>query len=298
MVRSAPSSALTDHTTKQLADLRVITHNIRYATETPFKGEELWPIRRPKLCSQLVFNSIAIPTTFICLQEVLHLQLVDILESLNASSPQKEWECIGVGRDDGKQAGEYSPIFYRRTIWKLLEWKTVWLSETPTKPSKGWDAASIRIVTIGIFMHIHSGEHVLVMSTHFDDQGAKSRQESAKLILATIKSETETHKFSTVVLAGDFNSPPGDGAYQTMTGSQSNMVDTSTLVPEDQHYGNVLTFTSFGYVDNDPSRIDFIFLRKGDGVLCRTFAVLANRFDDGVYLSDHRAVVIDLQLGG
>jgi hypothetical protein len=88
--------------------IRVITHNIRYATQNPFKGEELWPIRCPLLCSELVFNSNN-PATFICLQEVLHSQLVDILHSLNKSATTKSpdsWSYIGVGRDDGKMAGE------------------------------------------------------------------------------------------------------------------------------------------------------------------------------------------------
>ena len=278
--------------------IRVITHNIRYATQSPFQGEERWPVRCPLLCSALIFNS-NYPETFICLQEVLHEQLLNILESLNKSTGTPggdSWSYIGVGRDDGKMAGEYSPIFYRPAIWRLDHWETRWLSETPTIPSKGFDASSVRIVTIGHFVHIKTGEQVLVLSTHLDDQGHQSRRESAKIILESIRSTTTTRPVSAVLLGGDFNSPPDDEAYQIMTSTDSIMEDVGAQVPRAKHYGNEMTFTSFGYVDNKPSRIDFIFCRKGDRVTYQTYAVLANRFDDGIYHSDHRACVADLLL--
>lgn len=276
--------------------IRVITHNIRYATEAPFKGEERWPVRCPRLCSELVFNSTSIPETFICLQEVLHSQLLDISASLNESASEKAWQYIGVGRDDGKQAGEYSPIFYRSSIFQLKAWRTVWLSETPEKPSKGWDAASIRIATVGLFEHSATGKNVLIMNTHFDNEGIRSREESAKIILDLIDSEAKSKDFSGVLLAGDFNSPTDDPAYQVMTAPDSSMEDVGVKVPKERRYGNETTFTSFGHVDNIPARIDFVFSRKSDGLRYNTYAVLANRFDDGVYLSDHRACVADLQV--
>ncbi|TVY71335.1 hypothetical protein LSUE1_G008616 [Lachnellula suecica] len=262
-------------------DIRVITHNIRYATESPFEGEERWPIRSPRLCSELIFNSTSIPETFICLQEVLHTQLVDVLFSLNESAPGNEWGYIGVGRDDGKHAGEYSPIFYRTSIWAVKRWRTVWLSETPSKPSKGWDAGNPRIVTVGVFQHAKTGKQVLVMNTHLDNKGVRSREESAKIILNVVESETKTVDPSAVLLAGDFNSPPDDGAYQVMTGPNSAMEDVGVKISVRRRYGNEMTFTSFGHVDNDPSRIDFIFSRKSDHLKYKTYAVLANRFDDG-----------------
>jgi len=92
--------------------MRIITHNIRYATKSPFKGKEPWPIRCPLLCSELVFNSEE-QETFIFPQEVLHSQLVKILRSLNKSIStyrQDPWSYIGVGRDNGKATSEFPPI--------------------------------------------------------------------------------------------------------------------------------------------------------------------------------------------
>ncbi|KAI9055632.1 hypothetical protein LZ554_000576 [Drepanopeziza brunnea f. sp. 'monogermtubi'] len=281
---------------KSAIDIRILTHNIRYATESPFRGEELWKVRCPRLCSELVFNS-AEPSTFICLQEVLHSQLLDVHSALNGSKTSDgEWAYIGIGRDDGKEAGEYSPIFYRPSIWQLKSWETKWLSPTPNVPSKGWDAGNPRIVTIGLFIHVESGRKVSVLCTHLDNEGSRSRRESVKIILEAIGSLTMCEDPSTILLAGDFNSPPDDDAYQIMTSPDSSMEDICLQMPESKRYGDEMTFTSFGYVDNDPVRIDFIFSRKGDRVTYRSYAVLANRFDDGVYLSDHRACVADVVL--
>jgi len=279
--------------------LRILTHNIRYATTAPFKGEELWSVRRPRLCAELVFTSKNPRATFICLQEVLHSQLLDIHAALKES--EDSWSYIGVGRDDGKHAGEYSPVFYQSAIWQLEGWKTFWLSETPTRPSKGWDAASTRIVTIGVFIHRVSGEKVVIMNTHLDDQGTESRAQSARLILKLVK-EIEAPQSSNptpLLLAGDLNSPPDDEAYQIIdrrSNTESGMMDIKQLISQDRRYGNDMTFTSFGYVDSEPSRIDFLFLNESKLLVPHTFAVLENKFDDGVYLSDHRAVVADLSL--
>lgn len=293
---SLSNDASESRTSRGAVDLRIITHNIRYATVSPFQGEELWRVRCQRLCSELVFNSTE-PSTFICLQEVLHSQLVDVHTSLNGSKTSAgEWSYIGVGRDDGKEAGEYSPIFYRPSIWKLKSWETRWMSETPDVPSKGWDAGSIRIVTIGTFVHIQTGQKVVILCTHFDNEGSRSRRESSKIILAAIDRLAKSEDPSSILLAGDFNSPPDDDAYQIMTSPDSAMEDICVQIPKEKRYGDEMTFTSFGYVDNFPVRIDFIFSRKGDKVIYRTYGVLSNRFDDGVYLSDHRACIADILL--
>jgi endonuclease/exonuclease/phosphatase family metal-dependent hydrolase len=277
--------------------IRVISHNIRYATQSPFKGEKPWPIRRPRLCAELTFHSLH-PESFICLQEVLHSQLEEIHESLNKEmDPCALWQRIGVGRDDGKAAGEFGPIFYRPAVWDLAGWKTVWLSETPERPSKGWDAALPRIVTIGFFQHKATQRRVVVMNTHFDHQGVRARAMSAKLILKLVEEHQAVQASSAampVLLAGDFNSTPDDAAYQIMTDPASVMVDVRDSIPKGKRYGHQMTFTSFGELP--PSIIDFIFSNKNDVCLARSYGVLENRFDDGIYVSDHRAVVGDFLL--
>ncbi|KAB8077054.1 Endonuclease/exonuclease/phosphatase [Aspergillus leporis] len=294
--------------------LRILTHNIRYATKSPFKEERPWEERKQPLLNELRYNTRN-QDAFICLQEVLHNQLVDILSRLNvkqstvsAKTEDNTWAYIGVGRDDGHEAGEYSAIFYRPSVWQLRHWETVWLSETPDVPSKSWDAASIRIVTIGVFTHHTSRRTILAMNTHLDDQGSRSRFEAAHIILRKINEyRTGEHKdiISGVFLTGDLNSQETQEAYSVLTGPESPLVDAAKKINQAEHYGNHLTWTGFGYEEEDPSRIDYILLgpgpvnvlnNEGQPWKVEGYSVLANRFDDGVFNSDHRAVVVDVGL--
>lgn len=281
---------------------RILTHNIRFATSSLFQGERPWPDRRQPLLNELLYNTRNLDA-FICLQEVLHSQLIDILSGLNHSSEEQEWAYVGVGRDDGQNAGEYSPIFYRPVTWQLRHWENVWLSQTPTVPSKGWDASSIRIVTIGIFTHRASGHTVLAMNTHLDDKGSRSRLEAAPMILQKIQEYNKSDcssLISGVFLTGDLNSEEHQEAYQALTAVGSPLTDTATMVDINEHYGDRLTWTGFGHEVEHPSRLDYIFLGPSPtGRLPWTvqgYAVLSNRFEDGVYNSDHRAVVTDVVL--
>ena len=291
--------------------IRLLTHNIRYASDSPFEGEEKWSVRSPRIISELRFHTAHCSASFICLQEVLHHQLLDILSNLN-DDDKNTWAYIGVGRDDGKEAGEYSPIFYQPAIWVLQFYKTVWLSETPDRPSRGWDAASTRILTIGKFQHRESGKKIVAMNTHLDDQGSQSRLEAAKLILEQVFNMTDaTHdsRSCPVFLAGDFNSEPTEEAYKTITGEGSPFSDLHQIVPDKRMYGDYNTFTGFGFESEPPKRIDFLFVnyrppKYTSQAECDAtpwhivgYGVLANRFEDGIYSSDHRAVVGDLLLG-
>lgn len=282
--------------------VRVITHNVRYAPKSLSKGEEPWPIRKPGVVNALRFHTTHCPEAFICLQEVLYGQLMDILSLLNRTA--EEWTYIGVGRDDGKEAGEYSPILYRPAVWDLREWKTVWLSETPKRPSKGWDAACIRILTVGKFRHRQSRKQVIAMNTHLDHQGSRSRLEAAKMIMKEV--EVMSHQAGRAdiptVLTGDFNSEPTEEAYLYLK-EKSPMADVQGLVPAGDRYGHQNTFTGFTPTEK-PARIDFIFIKAGgqshsqdarEPWAVRNYGVLANLYDDGVYSSDHRAVVADLE---
>ncbi|KAG5979401.1 hypothetical protein E4U55_005196 [Claviceps digitariae] len=281
--------------------LRLISLNIRYAT-TPSQrlpGEQPWLIRCPKICTQLSFISAGHDNPFICLQESLYAQLHDIQARLGPS-----WAHIGRGRGAGETDDEFSPIFYRRDTWACQRSETKWLSSTPDRPSRGWDAALNRIVTMGLFGHRATGARVVIMSTHLDHRGVQARRNSAKLLVQLADDWSRGHHDhhqappppSAVLLAGDFNSPPDDEAYRIMTAPGSGMADLSDLVPEGAHYGNYLTYTGFGQPGESPQRIDFLFVKQPTTAEFETFGVLANSFDDQVRLSDHRAVVSDLRV--
>lgn len=217
---------------------------------------------------------------------------------------------VGVGRDDGEKAGEFSPILYRPDVWELKSQETKWLSKTPDHPSKSWDAASLRIVTIATFQHRVTRRMLLAMNTHLDDQGSVSRKEAVNIILEKIHYFTDQSPHRTclpIFLTGDFNSEPQEGAYDEMTSAKSPMRDLQPLVAEDTRYGDLNTYTGFDPATERPKRIDFIFINKIDTHpaecseprscwLVDGYSVLPNRFEDGVYNSDHRVVIGDLSM--
>ncbi|KAF1931570.1 endonuclease/exonuclease/phosphatase [Didymella exigua CBS 183.55] len=285
--------------------IRILTHNIRYATKSPFKGEKPWSDRKHLIVNELKYTTAHNPEAFICLQEVLHGQLIDILSGLNSTpssaalpaqprdpsidgeKSKYEWTYIGVGRDDGLQAGEYSPIIYRPAIWKLDRWKSVWLSPTPDRPGKGWDAGSVRIVTVGHFTHQGSKKSVVGLCTHFDEQGEVSRRESARIIQGIVRDAGK----EPVWLAGDLNSEMDGEAYRNLNGEESTLGDARGEAK--WRYGNEITCT--GFQQEEMTVIDYVFVSK-QGWSVEGFSVLPNRFEDGVYSSDHRAVVVDAVL--
>lgn len=273
--------------------LRIITYNIRYATGHPVLGERPWSVRRPKLTSQLDFITAGHESPFICLQECLNSQVENIQEDLGES-----WSHIGRGRGKGETDGEFSPIFYRSSTWHCERSETRWLSETPYKHSRGWDAVLERIVTMGEFTHVVTGTRVIVLSTHFDHIGVVARKKSAELLIKFAKewSANRHTPAAAVLIGGDFNSSPQDDAYKAMVAKDSGMSDVSDLVPTHRHYGNHITYTSFGEPRETPSRIDFLFIQEPRRARVKTFGVLNNSFDDQIRISDHRPVVSDLDI--
>jgi endonuclease/exonuclease/phosphatase family metal-dependent hydrolase len=269
--------------------IRLLTHNIRYATTSPFRGEKPWADRKPLMINEFKYNTLYNPESFICLQEVLNNQLVDIMGDLGS-----DWTYIGVGRDDGKQKGEYSPIIFRKSVWEVESWNTVWLNEDGSVGKKGWDAGSVRIVTVGHFKHVASKKKVLGMCTHFDTSGAVSRRESAKIVLKLVGAESKVNGEPVpYFLGGDLNSEMKGEAYQTLNSKDSSLRDAKELA--EWKYGNQYTFTGF---QDEKSLIDFLFLgpRGGSDWQVQGYSVLPNKFDDGVFNSDHRAVVVDAVL--
>lgn len=271
--------------------LRLVSYNVRNANPFPVTGEQPWKVRGPKLCTQLRFITEGHENAFLCLQECFFSQVKDVLARLGPG-----WAYVGRGRDAGETDGEFSPIYYRSSVWECTHTETRWLSETPHKPSRGWDAALNRIVTIGEFTHRARGTKVVVMSTHFDHRGVKARENSARQLIAIGKEWSGRAELAAVLIGGDFNSTPDDGAYQMMVAEGSGMSDISDLVTPENRYGNHLTYTSFGEASEWPQRIDFLFIQEPRAAQVKSFGVLANSFDDNVRISDHRPVVADMDI--
>jgi endonuclease/exonuclease/phosphatase family metal-dependent hydrolase len=153
---------------------------------------------------------------------------------------------------------------------------------------------------MGYFRHRETGTAVVLMSTHFDHRGERAREESARLLLKLARTWPrlgDPKASPPVFIGGDFNSTPTGRAYKVLTEPDSGMRDIFDLVSEDAKYGNPeITFTSFGDPNEQPGRIDFLFAQNKEDLRFLTFSILPNKFDDNVFLSDHRPVVADLEM--
>ncbi|GKT55938.1 endonuclease/exonuclease/phosphatase family protein [Colletotrichum tofieldiae] len=272
--------------TKAMMPVRVMTLNIRYAVKkTLLPNEQPWQLR---------LYTTGQENTFICMQEAQHQQLLDLQTELGA-----RWAHVGCGRADGAKDGEFSPIFYRADQWYVEQTKTYWLSPTPETPSNAWGATINRIVTVGLFKHKASETKIIVMSTHLDHKSHEARRESAKLLLKIARKWKEEYSGMyendiPTFLGGDFNSGPEDEPYRLLTAPFDAMRDISDLVPAKRQYGNKITYTTFG--EAEPTTIDYLFVLSPKNIEFCNFAVLENRFDDGVYYSDHRPVLADVEV--
>lgn len=250
----------------------VICWNIRY--NNPDDGINAWPNRKGKVIAFLK----EVHPQVICLQEVLSGQLKDLASAL------PDYSRVGAGRDDGKEAGEYVPVFYRTDNFRLIKGSHFWLSETPDKPGRlGWDAACTRMVTWISLIDKTGGDTLFVFNTHFDHIGVKARLMSAKQLTEAVDSLAGNHA---VIITGDFNSSTDDSPYQVITGAGFH---DSRIVSKIAPAGPEYTFTGFDKSQAPGERIDFIFVRNTQPV--QSYFV-RDHGPDGVYLSDHLPVIV------
>lgn len=301
-----------NNTDGPILTLRLYTNNIRFDNKNyPDKYEQPWEIRKFQSINSMQFNTFQGNGNIICLQEVLHNQLIDILQGLNDI---QEWNYYGVGRTDGEKSGEFAPILYKDQDFKIIENSTFWLSPTPDVPSKGWDAALERIVTMVTFQSRLNPEIKFnIFNTHYDHRGVEARRKSSQLIVDKMKNYNDYPSF----LCGDFNTEPNDEPYHILT--KAGFKDGKILIDKKSAYGFVTTFTGFD-INNEPiSRIDYIwspsFTRilsnsnndtnqdsdddndndKSYEVTLKQFGILSNWFN-GHHFSDHRPVVSTYEL--
>jgi len=255
--------------------LKVLTFNIRY--DNPGDGQNSWSGRRVWLCSQITSCS---PDIF-GIQEGLAHQ-VDFIDSTLAV-----YHHIGVGRDDGVKAGEFSAIFYNFKRFRVLRQSSFWLSPTPGKPSKGWDAACIRICTFGLFEELTTRRQFWVFNTHLDHMGAVARQNSAVLICQKIGEMNR--KGLPVILTGDFNGGPESEPIRYIAGRLAD----ARLAMQKPEPGAEGTFNGFDPSMQVNERIDFIFTGK-TGFSITNYHVI-REFHDGKYPSDHFPVLVEMK---
>lgn len=248
------------------AEITVMSYNIRMGVAKD--GTNSWEYRYP---ASAMMISDQKPDIF-GIQEAYDFQVKYMDEYCDG------YKCVGVGREDGKSKGEHMSIFYNTKKVSLLKWGTYWLSETPEKPSMGWDAACMRTATWALMKDKKSGRKFYFVNTHLDHVGPIAKKKGLKLIVDSIKEMNP--KGYPMILTGDFNTEPHE---QVILGELDTLMNSARKTAVTTDNGD--TFNGWG---------------KGKGVIdhiywsgfstCTSFEVIRKPYMDRKFISDHYPV--------
>jgi endonuclease/exonuclease/phosphatase family metal-dependent hydrolase len=256
----------------QQLELNVATYNLRM--DTPRDGENSWAHRKEMVKGLIRFHDFDVFGT----QEGFIHQIKDLLET-------GAYDYVGAGRDDGKDGGEHSAIFYKKDRFTVLDKGNYWLSETPDVPGKGWDATCCnRICSWAKFREKATGKEFYFFNVHYDHEGKEARRQSSHLMLARIKAIAGD---APVFCTGDFNATPDDEPIRLIY-ADGLFTDSYELTGQPP-YGPVGTYQAFQLDSPLEERIDYIFVTKG--IRVNKYGVLTD-IDHGRFPSDHCPVMV------
>ncbi|MCC9135497.1 endonuclease/exonuclease/phosphatase family protein [Pontibacter silvestris] len=254
--------------------LKVGTYNLRF--DNPRDTGNLWVDRAPVVAALLRFHDFDVFGT----QEALKNQLDDVSKAL----PQ--YERYGLGRDDGKEKGEHSAIFFKKDKFKLLGKGDFWLSETPDKPSLGWDATCCNRIASWVYLQdVNTKKKFYFFNAHYDHQGVQARKESSKLILRKIQ---EIAGKEPVIFTGDLNGDHSSEWYQTVANS-GQLKDTYRQV--EYPYATNGSFNGFKQQPDRNEIIDHVFVT--DNFKVNKWGILTDTYY-GKFPSDHFPIMVEL----
>ena len=245
------------------------TYNIRCPVDkTPHTLKE----RKPRCLAVIEKNKFDI----FGVQEAVRFQLDDLLGT--------EYQFIGGGRNDFKNAGEFSAIIFRKSRFELIKGGTFGLSEKPDVPGlRSWKTACPRIATWGLFRDKKTGKEFVYYNTHLDHVSELARVNGIKLL---VRHARENAAGKPLVISGDFNAKPDSTTYKTA----KSLLHNTAEVTQTPHKGPQKTFNGYGRSKHTVP-IDYIFVSD-------KFLVLTHKTDDTIYPegypSDHFPVITKL----
>jgi endonuclease/exonuclease/phosphatase family metal-dependent hydrolase len=244
--------------------LKVMSYNIRLGSAND--GTNSWSLRYTATGEMLEDQA---PDVF-GVQEALDYQVRYINEMCG-------YEYVGVGRENGKKEGEHMAIFWNKKSVSMLKWGTFWLSETPQKPSKGWDAACFRTATWALMKDKKTGRKFYFVNTHLDHEGKKAQKNGLKLIVDRI-GEINPEGYP-MVLTGDFNMKPDD---PNLAELDSKMQSTRKIAAVTDNHD---TYNGWG---RGSGIIDYIYVSGFSS--CPEYQTVVKRYRDRKFVSDHYPV--------
>lgn len=245
-------------------ELKVMSYNIRLATGKD--GTNSWEFRHPATIEMLKDQK---PDIF-GVQEAMYNQIMYLEEFC------EDYNNVGVGRDDGKKKGEFMSIFWNKKNIKMLKWGTFWLSETPEKPSMGWDARCMRTATWALMKDKRTGKKFYFINTHLDHRGKEAQKNGLKLIVDRI--ESINPEGYPMVLTGDFNIKPDN---PTLVDLDARMKCTRKVALKTDNHN---TFNGWSVKLTDMV-IDYIYFSGFTS--CPEYQTVTKKYAERPFVSDH-----------
>ena len=252
-------------------DLKVMSYNIRMGVAKD--GTNSWEYRYPATALMLQNQ---MPDVF-GVQEAFEFQIRFIEDNF------ADYDSVGVGRDNGKSEGEFMSIFWNKKTVKMVKWGTFWLSETPEKPSLGWDAACKRTATWALMKDKNTGKMFYFVNTHLDHKGKEAQRKGLDLIVSRI--DEINPKGYPMVLTGDFNIKPDNVA---LVGLEEKMQSARKIAPKTD---NNPTFNGWGKGKADMV-IDYIYVSGFSA--CPEYHTITEKYGAWKYVSDHYPIYAKL----
>ncbi len=247
---------------KEPGRITVISYNIRLGTADD--GTNSWQYRYP--ASAMMIDD-QLPDIF-GLQEAYDFQVNYLKETcLN-------YKEVGVGREDGKNKGEHMSIFYNKKTIQLLKWGTYWLSETPDKPSMGWDAACFRTATWALLKDKRTGKKFYYVNTHLDHVGVEARKNGLALIMDNVAKMNPENL--PMIITGDFNMTVD---HPSMSGIKERMKNAREVAPITD---SKITYNGWG---KGGSIIDYIWFSGFSN--CLEYETITKEYYKRTFISDH-----------
>jgi len=249
--------------------IKAMSFNIRTANAKD--GTNSWEFRADAVLEMIQDQAPDV----LGMQEALLRQVEPLIYFLD------DYKWVGVGREDGKKDGEIMAILYNKKTTSLLKWGTYWLSETPDKPSMGWDAQYMRTATWALLKDKKSGKKYFLVNTHLDNSGAQAREKGLSLVLERIAAMNPDG--FPLLLMGDFNMTLDD---PSMAPAKNNLQNCRQIAVKSD---DLDTCHDWG---RHLSSIDFIW-EKGFSS-CIEYQTLTKEYGGRAYISDHYPIFAKL----
>ena len=197
-----------------------------------------------------------------------------------------EYGYVGIGRNSNKGGGEASPVFYKKDKYELVDSGVFFLSKTPNKPSRGWDAMFNRLCTYVVLKDKTTNFYYAHFNAHFDHMGVIARLESVAVVTEKVSKICNTFP---VVFTGDLNDHEGGDMYNRVL--EAGFRDTKSLA---ETADDKSTYHGYSDLLTKEKPIDFIFV-NAMATNVSTYKVDTTKYD-GEYASDHHPVISEITL--